>query len=101
MPQVFSPNNNRTPKTAQEGRMRALRIWKAEYGVTWVEMGKYMTGVTGRPVSGNAVQKALQKERMPVENYRALREAFPHLPEALLPRPENVPPGPRPKAKKE
>jgi len=95
----ITSNNNRTSTTAQDAdvRMRALRVWKAQNGITWVEMGKYMRGVTGRPVTGNAVQKALQGSRMPVGNHTALRDAYPNLPAELLPTPLDVPPGPKPK----
>jgi hypothetical protein len=96
----ITSNNNRTILISQDAnaRMRRLRVWKVENGVTWTEMGKHMKGVTGRPVTGNAVQKALQGARMPVDNHRALREAYPNLPAELLPIPLDVSPGPKPKA---
>jgi len=95
----FTPNRNPISSQTQDTdfRMRKLRVWKLENGVTWVEMGKYMKGVTGRPVTGNAVQKALRGSRMPVDNHRALREAYPNLPAELLPVPLDVPPGPKPR----
>lgn len=95
----IAPTNNRSfaPSQDADARMRKLRVWKVENGVTWKEMGKHMKGVTGRPVTGNAVQKALQGSRMPVGNHKALREAYPNLPDELLPAPLDVPPGPKPK----
>jgi len=96
----ITPNSNRSFPLSQDAdtRMRKLRVWKVENGVTWVEMGQHMKGVAGRPVTGNAVQKALRGSRMPVDNHRALREAYPNLPADLLPVPLDVSPGPKPKA---
>lgn len=77
------------PLTSQE-RLLQLKVWKILNKVTWVEMGKHMTALKGDRVTGNAVQKALEGERMPVENHKALLKAYPHLPPKLLPRPENT-----------
>ena len=95
----ITPNDNRSLLAPQDAdiRMRKLRVWKVENSITWEEMGKHMKGFTGRPVTGNAVQKALRGARMPVENHKALREAYPNLPAELLPIPLDVPPGPKPR----
>jgi hypothetical protein len=63
------------------------------HGITWVDLGKVMTGMQGRPVTGNAAMKALTQPRMPVVNHRCIREAYPALPPALLPVPQDVPAG--------
>uniref|UniRef100_I2Q2M1 Uncharacterized protein n=1 Tax=Desulfovibrio sp. U5L TaxID=596152 RepID=I2Q2M1_9BACT len=96
----IAPNHNQSVPAPQDAdvRMRRLRVWKVENGVTWEEMGQHMRGVTGRSVTGNAVQKALRGARMPVSNHKALRDAYPNLPAELLPTPVDVPPGPKPKA---
>lgn len=89
-------NSNQNHASTQQGlmpraqRLLRLKIWKLENGLTWVAMGKHMTGLKGEAVTGNAVQKALEGERMPVENHQALTTAYPHLPVELLPRPENT-----------
>lgn len=94
---IHEPNQKTTAAQAgpsvplpREERLRRLRIWRATYGITWVEMGRHMTGLSGRPVSGSAVQKAMEGERMPEDNHAALLLAYPHLPVEFLPRPENT-----------
>lgn len=94
MSTIHDPNQNGqgmqgTPLPRME-RLRKLRVWRAEYGVTWVEMGRHMTALKGEPVTGSAVQKSLEGERMPVDNHAALLRAYPHLPAELLPRPEDT-----------
>ncbi len=89
----FIPETNLT----EIDRQAKLFEWINDNEVTFTAMGKHMTGVTGRPVTGNAVKKALMQERMPVKNHKALRDAYPNLPVELLPEPRNVPTGPRPK----
>ncbi|GAB7080906.1 hypothetical protein [Megalodesulfovibrio paquesii] len=96
-------SRNRFPTGPQAGedisaRLRRLRVWQLEHGVTWADMGRQMTGVTGRPVSGSAVYQAVSRVRMPIANWQALREAYPSLPKELLPVPEDVPLGRPPKS---
>lgn len=87
-------DSNLTPTDAQEAdRICELRVWMVRNEVSFVDMGKNMGGVTG-----NAALKALKKARMPVDNHKLLRDAYPHLPLALLPQPLDVPPGPKPRA---
>ena len=82
-------------------RQARLRVWMLLHGVTFVQMGRHMTGLSGRAVTGDAVQKALRQDRMPVANHEALRRAYPDLPPDLLPLPQDVPPGRKPRAEVE
>lgn len=94
----FTLDSNRTPTDAQATeRVRELRVWMLRNGVTFPAMGQHMRGVTGRPVTGSAVQKAIKNSRMPVDNHKALVDAYPGLPTDLLPLPENRKSGPPPK----
>ncbi len=83
-------NENQAQALPAKERMKRLRFWKLENGVTFVEMGKHMTALKGSSVTGSAVIKSLEGERMPVANHAALLRAYPDLPVELLPRPENI-----------
>jgi hypothetical protein len=74
-------------------RILELRVWMVRHGITWVDLGRAMTGLQGRPVTGNAALKALTQPRMPVANHRSISETYPDLPLDLLPVPLNVPCG--------
>ena len=95
----FTPDSNQIPKPTQDtdARMRKLRVWKLENGVTWEDMAKHMLGLaTGKPITGNAVHKALRGSRIPTKHHKALLAAYPNLPKDLLPVPLDVLPGPKP-----
>lgn len=94
MPTIHDPNQNTPAMQGQplprEERLLQLKVWKLRNKVSWVAMGKHMTGLKGEPVSGPAVQKALEGDRMPVANHEALLKAYPDLPRELLPRAEDA-----------
>lgn len=92
--QLFK-NPNRIPDNGQDGsRLLNLRLWKVAHGVSWVDMGRAMG------IGGSAAQLSLQRSRMPVDHHAALLAAYPHLPESLLPVPEDVSPGRKPRETK-
>lgn len=88
-----TPNRNSTPTEVQAERMRNLRVWMILHSITWGKFGKTM-GITS-----NGAQKSLRGERMPEDHHATLLMAYPELTPDLLPRPEDVPFGPRPRAK--
>lgn len=95
----FTHEHNQTPVSVQDmlalaggDRRTAFRIWQlTPEGKTLTELGKAL-GMTGCGVS-----VSLNNERMPVRHHQALVAAG--VPEHLLPRPEDVPTGPKPKKK--
>ena len=82
---IFDPN------LAELERQARLRRWMLDNNITFTAMGGVMGGITG-----NAVRKALERERMPVRHHEALRAAYPDLPVELLPEARNTAPGPQP-----
>jgi hypothetical protein len=70
-------------------RREALRLWLIVNKVTFVELGKVL-GVTPA-----AVSQSVSFDRMPVRHHKALVDHG--IPPELLPRPEDIPTGPRPK----
>ena len=91
----FIQEHNQTPFSLQDvrsaviDRRTAFRIWQLTKGVTLAELSKVL-GITGCGLS-----KSLNNERMPVEHHKRLVDFG--VPENLLPRPENVRTGPKPK----
>ena len=70
-----------------EDRRDALRLWLVASKTTYVELGKLL-GMTS-----SAVSQTVSRERMPVRYHTRLVEYG--IPPELLPRPEDVLPGPR------
>lgn len=81
-----------TPMSRQEHRFLRLKVWMLERGITFKSIGQFL-GISGRSVS-----KSLRNERMPVRHHRALRLRL-DIPVELLPRAEDVPTGPKPRAR--
>lgn len=81
----FPVNPNLTSLTRQE----ALRIWLSRNGLTFSELGRRL-GVTP-----NSVSKLCDQETMPVRRHAQLLEQG--LPAELLPRPEDLKRGPKPR----
>lgn len=86
-------DHNQFNQQSQEvftNRRMAFRVWQlTEAGKTLVELGTLL-GMTGAGVS-----RMLDGERMPIKHHVKLVEAG--VPEHLLPRPENVHRGRKPK----
>lgn len=77
---------------AAASRRIAFRMWQqTAAGKTLVELAKCLG------ISGSALSKSLDKERMPVKHHKKLIELG--VPANILPRPENVPTGPKVKSK--
>jgi transcriptional regulator with XRE-family HTH domain len=78
-----------SPNLTSLTRQEALRIWLSRNGLTFSELGRRL-GVTP-----NSVSKLCDQETMPVRRHAQLLEQG--LPAELLPRPEDIKPGPRPR----
>jgi hypothetical protein len=72
-----------------EPRIIRLRDWMSEHFITYGAIAKHL-GIT---VTG--ARWLVSRETIPVERYHQLIELG--FPEALLPQPLDIPPGPRPK----
>ena len=78
-----------TPLQDTDSRIKSIRVWKTVNEVTYVAIGQALGGITGK-----AVQKLLEGERIPTERFNEF-VAF-GIPENLLPPAIDVPRG-RPK----
>ncbi len=97
----FTSDHNQIPNQAQVvssalvtiagvDRRTAFRMWQLTgEGKSLEELGKSLD------MSASAISSALNGERMPVKNHNALLAAG--VPGYLLPRAEDVKPGPKPK----
>ncbi len=78
-----------SPNLTSLTRQEALRLWLSRNGLSFSELGRRL-GVTP-----NSVSKLCDQETMPVRRHAQLLEQG--LPAELLPRPEDIKPGPRPR----
>ena len=87
---------NKKPPAGPAARANAnweeLRRWMYRNNVTFVALGQACGGM-----SAPAAHGMLKNDRMPVRHHAAICAACPGLPREYLPRPLDVPNGPRPK----
>ncbi len=88
--QIVGTWQESSPGEPPDGRRIAFRMWQqTNLGKTLVELARHLG------ISRSALSKSLDKERMPVKHHKKLVELG--VPENILPRPENVSTGPKPK----
>lgn len=78
-----------SPNLTSLTRQEALRLWLSRNGLSFSELGRRLG------VAPNSVSKLCDQETMPVRRHAQLLEQG--LPAELLPRPEDIKPGPRPR----
>lgn len=77
--------------TPNQKRRQELRIWLYRNRLTIRELAQTLG------VAEGYIGNLFGRDTMPTRHHVKLLESFPSLPVELLPRPADVPPGPRPK----